>query len=79
MDTLGKKFHVNFLRYAHWFMSIIIYPMKDHSISLDQARYATSILDKYSDTDSVKTSTKFYKSTSPSDMILTKAYEFTSK
>ena len=24
VDTLGKIFHVNFLRYAHWFMSIII-------------------------------------------------------
>ena len=23
-DTLGKIFHVNFLGYAHWFISIII-------------------------------------------------------
>ena len=27
VDTLGKIFHVNFLVYAHWFMSIIIYQM----------------------------------------------------
>ena len=46
VDTLGKIFHVNFLGYAHWFMSIRISPMKDHSISVDQYRYATSIVAK---------------------------------
>ena len=46
MDTLGKIFHVNFLGYAHWFMSIRIYHMKDHSIYVDHARYATSIVAK---------------------------------
>ena len=40
VDTLGKRFHVNFLGYAHWFMSIIIPHMMDHSISVDQGRYA---------------------------------------
>ena len=39
VDTLGKIFHVNLLGYAHWFMSIIISQMKDHSISVYQARY----------------------------------------
>ena len=69
---LGKRFHVKFLGYAHWFMLIRIYQMKDHSISVDQARYATSINAKYLDTDSVKASTKFYKTTFPSDVIFTK-------
>ena len=46
VDTLGKIFHVNFLGYAHWFMSIRISQMKDHSISVDQDRYATSIVAK---------------------------------
>ena len=46
--------------------------MKDQSISLDQARYATSIVAKYLDTSTVKASTKFYKTTFPSDMIFTK-------
>ena len=44
--TFEKIFHVNFLGYAHWFMSIIFSQMKDHSISMDQARYATSIVEK---------------------------------
>ena len=72
VDTLGKGFHVNFLGYAHWFMSISIYQLKDRSISVDQARYATSIVAKYLDTDTVKLSTKFYRTTFPADMIFTK-------
>ena len=35
VDTLRKRFHVNFLGYAHWFMSIRISQLKDHSISVD--------------------------------------------
>ena len=72
LDTLGKRFHVNFLGHAHWFMSIIIYKMKDHSISVDHNRYATSIVAKYLDTFTVKISSKFYKTTFPAEMIFTK-------
>ena len=53
-------------------MSIGISQMKDHSISFDQARYATSIVAKYLDTATVKVSNKFYKTTLPADMIFTK-------
>ena len=41
VDTLGKIFHVKFLGFENWFMSIRISQLKDHSISVDQARYAT--------------------------------------
>ena len=78
MDTLGKRFHVKFLVYAHWLMSINISQMKYHSISVDQARYDNSILVKYLDTSTVKTSTKFYNTTFPSGMIFSKANESTS-
>ena len=61
LETLGKRFHVKFLRYAHWIMSIIISQMKDNSISVDQARYANYIVAKYLDTATVKTSKKSYK------------------
>ena len=46
VDTLRKIFHVKFLGYAYWFMSIRISHMKDHSISVDQARYDTYIVTK---------------------------------
>ena len=52
--------------------------MKDHSISVYQARYATYIDAKYLDTTTVKTSTKFYNNTFPSDMIFTKSDASTS-
>ena len=63
---------MNFLGYANWFMSIIIYKMKNHSISVDQARYAIYIVAKYLDNATVNTSKKFYKTTLPSDMIFKK-------
>ena len=72
MDTLGKVFRVNFLACAHWFMSIRISQIKDNSISVDQAGYATSIVSKYLDTATVKASTIFYKTTLTYDMIFTK-------
>ena len=60
MDTLEKILNVNFLGYAHCFMSIRISQMKDHSISVDQARYSTSLVEKYLDTATVKASKKYY-------------------
>ena len=47
VDNLGKGSRVNLLVYAHCFMSIRIYQMKDHFISVDQARHGTSIVAKY--------------------------------
>ena len=52
--------------------------MNDHSISVDQARYATSIVDKYLDTATFKTNKKLYKVTFPYYMIFTKYYASTS-
>ena len=46
--------------------------MKDHSISVYQARYATYIVAKYLETDNVNTSTNFYNTHFLSDMIFTK-------
>ena len=72
VDTLGKRFHVELLGYTHWFMSIIISQLRDHSIYVDQARYATSIFEKYLDTDTINLSRKFYRKTLPADMMFTK-------
>ena len=78
VDVLGKRFYVNFLGYAHCFMSTRISQMKDHSISVDQAIYDNSIVEKYLDTATVKASKFFYKTTLPSNMIFTKADASTS-
>ena len=50
VNILGKRYHVIFLGSAHWFMLNNISQFKDHSISVDQDRYATSIVAKYQDT-----------------------------
>ena len=52
--------------------------MKDYSISVDQARYANYVLAKYLDTVKVKSSTKFYMTTLPFDIIFTKSDASTS-
>ena len=52
--------------------------MNDHSISIDQARYATYIVDTYLDNATVKTITKFYNTNFPSYIIFTKANTSTS-
>ena len=56
-ENLGNKFHAEFLIYVHWFMSIRISQMKDYFISVDQARYAISIMVKYLDTTTFKKNT----------------------
>ena len=61
VDNLGNRLHVNFLLYAHFFMSIIISQMKDHSIYVYQARYYTSIVEKYLDTVTVKACRNFIR------------------
>ena len=54
VDKLGNIFHVNFLGYAHWFMSIGISQTKYYYISLNQDRYATSVFEKHLDTTTIK-------------------------
>ena len=78
VDHLWKIFHVKFLVYAHWFMSIIISQLKDHSFFVNQDRYATSIVVKYLDADTVNSGTNFYKITLRSAVIFTKAEVSTS-
>ena len=56
VDDLGKILHMEFLGYAHWFMSIKISQIKNHFISVTQDIYYTSIVTKYLDTTTIKTS-----------------------
>ena len=53
VDTIGKRFHVKFLGYAHWFMPIRISQLKDRYISVYQARYATFVVVKYQNTATI--------------------------
>ena len=44
----------------------------EHYISVDQLRYATSVVAKYLDTDTIQENSKFHKTTLPHDIALTK-------
>ena len=77
MDTLGNIFHVNLIGYLHWFISIIISQLRGHFISLDQASYATSVVEKYLDTAKIKENSNFCKTTLPHDIIFTQGDSYT--
>ena len=59
-------------------MFISILQLKDHYMSVYQARYATSVISKYLDTATIKENPKFHKTTLPHDMMFTKGYASTS-
>ena len=46
VGALVNRFHVNFLRYTDWFMSIKISQTRYHSIYVDQAIYDNYIVAK---------------------------------
>ena len=53
-------------------MYIGISQIKDLYISVDQARYAKSVVAKYLDTDTIKENSKFHNTTLTHDIIFTK-------
>ena len=67
---------MKFLGYSHWFISIRISQLKDHSFLVDQARYATYIVAKYINTETIKEKPKYHKTTLPHDTISTKEDDF---
>ena len=78
VDTLGKRFHMNFLGYTHWFMSVRILQIKGHSSSVDQAIYAISNDADYLDSSKMKENYKLHKTTLPHDMIFIKEDDYIS-
>ena len=65
MDTIVKRLHVKILGYAQWSMCIIISQLKEHSISVDQGRYATYVVVNFLDNVTIKEILKIHKTTLP--------------
>ena len=72
VDTLGKRFHMKFLGYSYWFMSIRISQLRDYYISVNQYMYAIYVVANYLDTVTIKENSKSHKTTLPHEMIFTK-------
>ena len=68
---------MNILGYAHWFMSICISQLKDHYISVYQARYDTSFVERYPDTLTIKYHSKFNNINLTHDMIFNREDTYT--
>ena len=63
VDTLDIRLHVNVLGYGHYFMSNRISQLRDHGISVNQTRYASSAVGKYLYTDTIKENSMRHKIT----------------
>ena len=72
MDIFVRILYMNFLGYSHLFMSIRISHHKDEYISVDQARYDISAVEKYLNSTTLNIHLKFHKTTLPHDMIFIK-------
>ena len=59
-------------------MYISISQLRDHYISFDQDRYATSVVEKYIYTATIKENSRFHNTALTRDMIFTKAFASTS-
>ena len=55
-------------------MSISISQLKDHSTSVYQAIYDTSVVENYLYTATIKENSKFHKTTLPHDIIFAEEY-----
>ena len=55
-------------------LSIRISQVKNNSISVDEARYSTSVVAKYLDTTTIKENSEFHKTTLTHDIKLIKEY-----
>ena len=49
-EQLGKRFHLELLGQAHWYLGTRIQQLANHDIELDQSRYCLSIVKRYLDT-----------------------------
>ena len=78
VDKIGKIFHINFLEYAHWFISIRISQLKENYISVYQARYYTFVFENDLNTSTIEENAKCCETTLPHDMMFTEEYDYTS-
>ena len=74
MDTLGNILPVKFLGYVQWFIFIRISQLRDHSVSVNQARYAICVFGNDLETAAIKKNSMIHDTTLPHDIIFTKEY-----
>jgi hypothetical protein len=68
----GSRFNIEFQGQAHWYLAARITQDKDMNTTIDQSRYAKSIVRRYLDTAGVKKSTREVTSILPITFVPTK-------
>ncbi len=59
-DKLSKRFYMEFLGQAHWYLSARIYQDADFNITLDQARYCKAIVNRFLEKAGAKKKPRFH-------------------
>jgi hypothetical protein len=68
-EDLKKRFNLELMGFAHWYLATRINQMVSYDIELDQSRYCQSIVCKYLDTTGTKKVLCFQTTPLPSDFI----------
>ncbi len=68
-DKPSKRFVVEFLGQAHWYLSAKIYQDADFKITLDQARYCKAIVNRFLEKAGTKKKPRFHSTILPAEFV----------
>jgi hypothetical protein len=68
-DKLSKRFDVEFLGQAHWYLSARIHQDADFNITLDQARYCKAIVNRFLEKAGAKMKPRFHSTILPAECV----------
>ncbi len=68
-DKLSKRFDVEFLGQAHWYLSARIHQDTDFNVILDQARYCKAIVNRFLEKAGAKKKPRFHSTILPADFV----------
>ncbi len=68
-DKLSKRFHVEFLGQAHWYLSARIYHDADFNITYDQTRYCKAIVSRFLEKAGAKKKPRFHSTILPAEFV----------
>ena len=68
-ETLGKRFNIELMGQAHWYLSSRITQEANFNISIDQSRYCLSVVKRYLDTAGCPKVNKVHASPLPAEFV----------
>jgi len=68
-DKISKRFDVEFLGQAHWYLSARIHQDAEFNVTLDQARYCKSIINRFLEKAGAKKKPRFHNTILPAEFV----------